>query len=76
MEERYPASDYIEYGVSKTYWRSWGGYNEAIIESEYEFALERARCLDYLKKSRSEAEARRLAKKDGFEASEEAWRSA
>jgi len=76
MAEHHPDSDYLEYGISKTYWRHWGGYNEQITEDEYEFALEREQALDYLKKSRTEAEARRRAERDGFVGSEEAWRSA
>jgi len=36
-----PTEGFIEYGVSKSFWRHWGRYNESITHEEYEAAVER-----------------------------------
>lgn len=39
MEKRYPGEGYIEYGISKTYWRHWAHYSTPITQEDYEYAL-------------------------------------
>lgn len=76
MDDRHPGEGFIEYGISKTYWRDWGGYSEPIIREEYEFGVQRAMALEYLNRARSTSLARRRAKEEGVSISEKAWESA
>jgi len=76
IEENRPNEGFIEYGISKTYWRHWGGYSEPIILEEYEFGLERAKAVEYLNRALSPALAQRRAQEEGVSISEKAWRSA
>lgn len=43
MAKHYPHADYeelAEAGISKTYWRHWGGYEEQITKEEYEWGVQ------------------------------------
>jgi hypothetical protein len=38
--------DWIEYGISKSYGRFWGGYSEPITKEEYEWAVGQGLSMD------------------------------
>ncbi len=76
MEENHPESEYKEYGISKTYWRNWGGYSEPITEEEYEFALNFAKAVEYIRRAGSAHAGKDLAKKEGISATSEVWHAA
>lgn len=76
MDENRSGEGFREYGISKTYWRHWGGYSEPITEDEYEFAQDRAKCVEYINKTGELHTAIRRAKKEGFSPKDACWDSA